>query len=127
MTNKSEYAHIRCRAGMAYYEALQINISASGYYRFSIHSTIDTYGYLYRDLFDPFDPSRNQIASDDDSCDNGQFRLDYFLQKSETYTLVVTTFMPNDIGEFTVIALSEAHRVNFTRLGEYHCRYSFNQ
>ena len=112
---------------MAYYEALQINISASGYYRFSSNSSMDTYGYLYLDTFDPFDPSRNQIAGDDDSCGNEQFRLEYFLQKSETYTLVVTTFLPKDIGAFTVTALSEAHRVNFTRLSEYHCRLSFNQ
>jgi hypothetical protein len=105
---------------MTYYEALQLNVSASGYYQFSTNSTMDTYGYLYRNIFDPFEPSRNQIAKNDDGCEDPQFRIDYFLQRNETYTLVVTTYWPQAFSAFIIVALSEADPVNFTRLGETH-------
>jgi hypothetical protein len=116
--NSSEYTHQRCTTQTFKYEAIEINVSVSGYYGFSMNSDVDTYGFLYRDAFDPFDPSRNQIASDDDSCGKRQFRLESFLQIDMAYTLVVTTFRPYQSDVFTLIALSEAGRVNLTRLGE---------
>lgn len=118
--NTSEYVRLRCSTESTQYEALQINVSASGYYRFSSNSSMDTYGFLYRDTFDPFAPVRNQIARDDDSCGNGQFRLDHFLQKKRAYILVATVFGVADGDPFTITALSDSDRVNFTRLREYY-------
>ena len=90
--NTSEYIRDSCETGNSNYEALQINVSASGLYRLLSKSLMDTYGYLYRDKFDPFEPSRNQIASNDDGCDKGQVRLQHFLHQNITYILVVTTY-----------------------------------
>ena len=120
-TNTSEYIRDSCETGNSNYEALQINVSVSGVYRLLSKSLMDTYGYLYRDTFDPFEPSRNQIASDDDDCNGGQFRLEHLLQKNTTYILVVTTHQSNVQGPFTVIATSEESRVHFTRLSKYQC------
>lgn len=85
-----------------YFQAIQITIYTSGTYTLISESTIDTYGYLYRDYVDPSYPYRNLIASDDDSGGNRQFRIIYSLQSGTTYVLLVTTFSSYTIGNFLV-------------------------
>ena len=76
------------------------------------------YGFLYREIFDPFDPFRNQIVGEFDNCGKGQFRLYIFLQAKITYILVIATLSTNMAGPFSIMAIGAAN-INFTRLGEY--------
>ena len=78
---------------------------------------MDTFGYLYSSTFDPFDPWRNIIESEDDGSGDRQFFLTFFLQRDTTHTLVVTTQPPNVTGPFKVVSQGYGS-VNFTRLGE---------
>lgn len=90
--------------GSYYYQALSINISVGGYYRFVSNSAIDTYVYLYHHSFSPSNPSTNLIISDNDSADNMQLSITIYLQGSNSYVLVVTTYESDVSGSFIVIA-----------------------
>ncbi|CAF5086229.1 unnamed protein product, partial [Rotaria sp. Silwood1] len=63
---------------------------------------MDTFGYLYNNIFFPPAPYQNAIASNNDGASNHQFRLFIWLDTSTTYFLVVTTFNPNVIGPFSI-------------------------
>ncbi len=79
---------------------------------------MDTYGYIYKDNFDPFNPSENLIFQDDGRLNNRQFSLIIHLQVSTAYVLVVTTDSPNVIGAFT-ISVSGRNNVSLNRKSEY--------
>ncbi len=101
-----------------YYEAIEINVAENGYYTLVSDSNMDTYGYLYENNFNPFNPFVNQIMEDDESGCNRQFKLYYYLQKQKTYILIITTSDPNVTGSFSIIALGLSH-VTLKRSGEY--------
>ena len=83
--NSSQYFGESCDIQTNYYyQALQILVSESGYYRFSSITDMYIYGYLYREMFDPFDPLRNQVVGDYKSCLGGQFQLYVSLQANIT-------------------------------------------
>jgi hypothetical protein len=117
-TSGETYFPDKCATRNQYYQALRFNISVSGTYEFSSESSMETYGYLYRDTFDPVDPSRNLIANSNSSCANQQFWLQPFLQANSTYILLVTTLHANMTGALSVMSQGVAN-VSFTRLGEY--------
>jgi hypothetical protein len=102
------YSREVCYAPNYYYQAFQIDITLSGTYAFSSNSSIDTYGYLYKEAFEPANPIRNKITHDNDGCGNKQFWLQSFLQTNITYILVVTTFGENQSGSFSIQALGGA-------------------
>ena len=110
------YFRERCRTPKHYYQALEINIAVSGQYDLWSNSRMKTYGCLYQDTFNLVDPSLNQIASNADGCNNGQFRLQSFLQKSTTYILVVTSFAEGATGPFSILIIGGAN-VSFIRQG----------
>ncbi len=86
-----------------YYETIQVNAVTAGSYSLSSSSTIDTYGHLYKDNFNPTNPSENSLAwNDDENRCRRQFKLLTYLQANITYVLVVTTFSPNVQGNFLV-------------------------
>jgi hypothetical protein len=87
-----------------YYEAIQVNVDETGYCSLRSSSKIDTYGHIYKDKFNPYNPFENLIWRNDDSCTEDQFRFRIDLQDSTTYILVVTTFSPNVTGSFSIIA-----------------------
>jgi hypothetical protein len=91
-----------------YYQAVQVTVYTAGTYTFASTSTMDTYGYFYRDRVDPSYPSWNLITSDDDSGGQGQFRITVTLSYGQTYVLVVTTFSSSTTGSFSVIASGPA-------------------
>ncbi len=91
-----------------YYQAIQATISTSTTYSFSSSSSIDTYGYLYESSFDPSNPSRNLIASDDDGAGDRQFQIGRYLQSGRKYILVVTTFRTGTTGSFSVRVVGSA-------------------
>ena len=85
-----------------YYEAIQVSIIEDGNYTLGSNSHIDTYGYIYKDKFNPRDPSTNQVAKDNNGGCNDQFKLFTYLQTKTTYILVVTTYHPNEDGPFSI-------------------------
>jgi len=107
-----------------YYETIQVNVVTAGSYSLSSSSTIDTYGYLYKDNFNPTNPSENSLAwNDDESWCGRQFKLLPYLQANITYVLVVTTFSPNVQGNFLVHVTGpnniSLNRISLNRTSEY--------
>ena len=89
-------------AGDYYYQAIRITVSKSDIYTFTSQSSMDTYGYLYENVFDPLYPSGNLIASNDDGGGNQQFRFSVHLFTESSYVLIVTTYRTNTIGSFSI-------------------------
>ena len=118
-TNSESFSREKC-GPLNYYQALQIDVAVSGQCVLWSSSSMDTYGYLYQDRFDPVDPSTNRIISNDDGCDDGQFRLQYFLQKSTSYILVVTSYRENTTGPFSIRTWGGGN-VSFIRMGKCIC------
>ncbi|CAF0833805.1 unnamed protein product [Adineta steineri] len=54
-----------------------------------------TFGYIYKDNFDPNQPLKNKLFEHSGMCNEGQFKLIVDLQVDVKYILVVTTFYPN--------------------------------
>ncbi|CAF1561167.1 unnamed protein product [Adineta ricciae] len=101
-----------------YYEALKFNVSITGNYTFSSISTIDTYGYLFINEFDPLIFCKNLIAENDDAMkDVIPFEIQSILQSSIIYILVVTTFRSNITGKFS-ISIQGPEKVKFVQLDE---------
>ncbi|CAF3733935.1 unnamed protein product [Adineta steineri] len=86
-----------------YYEAIQINVATDGFYMITSNSNIDTYGYIYNNSFNPFNPSVNLISEDDDGCSFRRFRLEVNLLVNVAYILVVTTSDADVTGAFSII------------------------
>jgi hypothetical protein len=112
------YAREVCRLPNYFYEALAFNVSIAGEYSFWSYSDVNTYGYLYRDDFNPFQPLVNRLAEDDDSCNNKHFRITHRLLSNTKYILAVTTHGVNVTGTFSVMSAGPA-AIQFVRSGEY--------
>jgi hypothetical protein len=91
---------------------------ASGLYILSSDSGINTYGYLYKDHFNPMNLAENYFTENDDGCANNQFQFVVDLQSNATYVLVVTTYFPEMTDQF-VIFVSGPSNVTFNRISEY--------
>ena len=73
------------------YEAIQATVFTSGTYSFTSISSVDMYGYLYINNFDPLNTSNNYLQEhDDDDAGLGQFSIQYALQPNITNSLVAT-------------------------------------
>ncbi|CAF1959045.1 unnamed protein product [Rotaria magnacalcarata] len=94
-----------------YFEAFQVTVPTIGTYSFSSNSNIDTFGYIYSGSFFPTSPSANLLAQDDQSAGNNQFQLTIILQSNVTYYLVVTTYISNVTGPYSV-TVSGPQRAN---------------
>jgi hypothetical protein len=98
-----------CRTSCAvlyyyYYEAIQVHVSTHGTFSLVSKSSVDTYGYLYSNRFDPLSPSSNLLLQDEESGNNGQFKLTFSFDPDLIYILVATTFNPNVTGSFSISA-----------------------
>ncbi|CAF3084569.1 unnamed protein product [Rotaria sp. Silwood2] len=69
---------------------------------FKCNSSMDTYGYLYNNTFNPVYPAENVSAKDDDNGGYGQFMFSIFLQTMKQYVLVVTTFYQHIAEPFSI-------------------------
>lgn len=85
-----------------YFQAIEVIANTNGEYTFVSVSSMDTYGYLYRDHIDPSYPSKNLIISNDDGAGDRQFKITYSLQAGTPYVIVVTTFSPYTTGSFSL-------------------------
>lgn len=100
---------MNCRVGIClvpdtYYDAIQIKVSTTGNYTILCNSTMDTYGSIYNNSFDPSFPNLNLMSSDDESGGRLQFKIIIFLLPMAKYILVATTFFSNVTGTFSIVA-----------------------
>jgi hypothetical protein len=79
---------------------------------------MNTYGLIYKNIFNPLNPSDNLLHMDDDSGSDLQFKLDVRLNGGMTYVLVITTNTFKEIGLFSIIVLS-INKVVLQRLSKY--------
>jgi hypothetical protein len=102
--NSQMYRRPNGLAPQYYYAAIEVRVATAGYYNITSNSSVDTYGSIYTDSFDPTYPDRNLLAQNDDGGDNRQFMLTVFLQPWNRYVLVATTFNPNVTETFCIRA-----------------------
>ena len=100
-----------------YYEAMEVNVSKSGFYILTGNSSIGLYGFMYKDHFHRFDLLKNLIASYGKPDSEDQFKFTLELQMNTKYILVVTTYYRNVTGPFSIIIFG-SNRVDLQRKGE---------
>ena len=108
-TTSATYSRTACAAQQYHFEALQFTVTANGSFAFYSESVMDTIGMVYERAFDPSNPFVNWITSDDDNCPKSQFSIRVPLKVNTTYILVVTTYLPMERGNFTIIVFGPAH------------------
>lgn len=86
-----------------YYQAILIRTSINGNYTIQSNSTLDSYGFLYLNSFNPNNMIANILNSDDDSAGGGQFLISYRLQANSRYILIMTTFFSNRTTPFSIM------------------------
>ncbi|CAF4184996.1 unnamed protein product, partial [Adineta steineri] len=104
LTQNSQTYSRDCRKSNYYYQTIRMNIVESGYYALSSDSGMDTFGDIYKDEFNPMNPSENRLSQDYRSCSSRDFKLIAYLHTGTQYILVVTTSSPNKTGEFSIVA-----------------------
>ena len=92
-----------------YFEAIQVAVQTNGTYTFVTDSTIDTYGCLYNDQFDPTNSSSNLVRTDNDSGQGKNFSFTVNLTAAQSLILVVTTYTPLQKARFNVTVYGSAH------------------
>ncbi|CAF1364624.1 unnamed protein product [Adineta steineri] len=108
LTEISQIYYRDCDKQNFYYESIQVKVIESGYYTFRGTGDIDGYGSVYKNKFNPLDPSENLLKTDDDSGFDAQFKLDIHLDVNMTYVLVVTTFDSKETGKFLIVVLGKS-------------------
>jgi hypothetical protein len=107
-----------------YYESIEVKVFESGYYTFRGRGSIDAYGSIHKNKFNPLDPSENLLIQDDDSGSDIQFKLDIHLDIGMSYVLIVTTSGSKETGEFSVVALGK-NKVTLKSLSKYLYTYIY--
>jgi hypothetical protein len=97
-----------------------VKVIESGYYSFCSNSAIDTNEFIYKNTFNPLNPSENLLYAEDDSGSDFQFRLNIRLNGGMTYVLVMTTYQLKETGAFS-ITVKGPNKVILNRLSEYKC------
>lgn len=100
-----------------YYHIYSIIVPVTGYYAIMSESPNDLYGYIYRSSFNSSMGSNNLIAYDDNNGGNQQFKIIMHLEANQQYRLVVTTYLRNQTGPYT-ITVSGLNSVNLNRVYE---------
>jgi hypothetical protein len=111
-----------CDNQSRYYESMQVKVNTTGYYSFLSHSSMNAYGFIYINTFNPLNPLQNLFHADDDSGSSLQFKLNVRLNGGMTYVLVMTTNWLKEIGSFSII-VSGDNKVILQHLRKY--RYTF--
>jgi hypothetical protein len=95
-----------------------VNVQENGTYRFKSNSTIITYGYIYKNDFNPSNPDDISLAHSKYTCDKYHFDFIAYLQINTTYILVVTTRDPNVQGNFSII-VTGPNNISLNHICEY--------
>jgi len=69
----------------------------------SIDSIFEPIGYLYKQHFNPYNPSEGLLFSNTYGCHFSQFKITTDLQSNMTYILIVTTSIERYIGNFSIL------------------------
>jgi hypothetical protein len=104
---------ICCRGGsfslsLNFFEAININVTTTGYYDMRSRSTMKSYGYLYDNSFDPIFPGLNLLKANENNRRTQLFLLSMLLQAGTSYILVATTDEPYATGTFSILATGPA-------------------
>ena len=108
-SNSQQYHRVSGVSDFYYYELIEIEVVVNDYHSIESSSSLDTYGYLYQTKFDPNSPSLNLIGSNDDDGRNKQFQIKAKLYSNLKYFLLLTTYLPYDFGEYTIIVYGHSH------------------
>ena len=123
LTKDSQTYSRICDMGKFHYETIEINTNENGIYGFQINSTAKIYGYIYKNEFDPFNPSKNLVAETNYTCSMYDIQLTVNLMINTTYELVVTTFDSDVRGPFSVLILGPNY-TNINRTGKFLSTYA---
>ncbi|CAF1657006.1 unnamed protein product [Adineta ricciae] len=85
-----------------HYEAFEMNVAENRYYTVYSSASINTYGSIYENKFNPLNPAENLLIQNDNGTSNDQFKFELPLYDDTTYVLVVTTSNPMVIGDVTI-------------------------
>ncbi|CAF4225029.1 unnamed protein product, partial [Adineta steineri] len=107
LAKNNQIYYRECNKQNLYYESIQVKVKETGFYTFRSSGTIDSYGSIYKNKFNPLDSSENLLKTDDDSSPVDQFKLDIRLDVDTIYVMVVTTSDSKQIGEFSIAALGK--------------------
>lgn len=120
-TDSQTYSFHGCQLSNHYYEAIEITVVETNYYMIISNSTIDMYGTIYENNFNPINRTNNEISYDDQRGCNEQFKIIIYLRRNTTYVLVVTTVIEYVIGTFSVIVFGPK-KVNMNLISKYHSK-----
>ncbi|CAF4146022.1 unnamed protein product [Adineta steineri] len=101
-TNSRTYSR-DCRKSNYYYETIRMNVVETGYYALSSDSSMNTFGDIYKDDFNPMNRFENLLSRDYEACSYRDFKFIAYLHTGTTYILVVTTSFPNMTGNFSIL------------------------
>ena len=97
-----------CPSSLYHYEAVQLNVFATGYYNILCYSSITINIKIYNNTFDPTFPYFNSLNSDSQYGSSCVFGARIYLYALGQYILVITTEYANVIGPFTIAVLGPA-------------------
>ncbi|CAF1559920.1 unnamed protein product [Adineta steineri] len=103
LTENSQHFPQPSGTGKYYYESIQINVNMSGLFIISSKSRSDLFGSIYKNSFNPLNPTENLLEVDDNGCSDNQFKLLIAFEVNTKYILVVTTSQANVTGTFLII------------------------
>ncbi|CAF4225026.1 unnamed protein product, partial [Adineta steineri] len=116
LTSNSSTYFQNCSELDSYYEAIQMNVTITGYYVFLINSEMKTMdAYIYTNNFNPFDVTNNMLRHNGDFDNRGQFQLTAALQANMKYVFVMTTSASNVTGNVS-IQVSGRSQIDFDRI-----------
>jgi hypothetical protein len=118
LSTSNQIYNRNCDKENFYYESIQVKVIKSGYYSFRSYSTMDAYGFIYRNTFNPLNPTENLLQAEGDRDSDLQFRLNIHLSGDMTYVLVMTTYPLKETGTFSITVLGD-NKVILERLSKY--------
>jgi len=113
--NHSKYSRIGSSVLSYYYEAISVRTPVNGYFTFASTCSFDIDGSLYSFSFDPKNATKNLLIHNDDGGNGVEFLLQAHLLSGFTYILVVTTYISNVIGAYTISISGTTDYIWFTK------------
>jgi hypothetical protein len=92
----------------------------------STYNDVNLFADIYQDNFDPIKPFENLLSQNYRSCSDYDFKLIALLMAGTTYILVVTTYYPNEVGNFSIM-VSGPNMITFDPFGEYFYYFGINK
>ena len=118
LTPNSDTFSRGCQLSNYHYEALEISVIKEGCYTFESKSSMDMYGYVYKNFSNLLNPPINLVFENDNFGENHQFHLVIRTKGDNKYVLVATTSSPNVTGPFSIVVSGPAN-VTLKHISEY--------